>query len=105
VVGAIKEPTGGLGKDENGWQRSHKTAFRDRKTYAGNFHFRAARPMAGIYGNDACEVHCLPLLGPRGGEETAKAKKADTQPKTANKTHFTSGRSSAPKPVMQQKFW
>jgi hypothetical protein len=56
----IKQQVETLGTNENGWRVSTK-GFGDRKMLAGNWTFRAAAAMAGIYGNDAVEA-LYPLL-------------------------------------------
>jgi len=56
----IKQAVAEFGQNENGWRVAAK-AFGTRKDYAGNWTFRAAVAMAGIYANDPKEA-LYPLL-------------------------------------------
>jgi hypothetical protein len=56
----IKQAVADFGQNENGWRVAAKP-FGTRKAYAGNWTFRAAVAMAGIYANDPKEA-LYPLL-------------------------------------------
>ncbi len=56
----IKRSVAAFGEDENGWLVARK-GFGDRQVYAGDWTYRAAVAMAGIYANDPAEA-LYPLL-------------------------------------------